>query len=204
MTEEQRQKKNARSRERYLENIDYEKSRKVEDRKNNPEKYKARSAKFYVDNKEHILEYREDNDIIIKQKSKQYRVDNLDEIREKDRNRPNKDVRNKKAVIYRNNNKDRINARRSEIGKVKSAACSMRRNATKINATPPWVDKEHLLKIESLYLLAKELEKETGIKYHVDHICPLRGKTVCGLHVFWNLQVITAEENMKKNNKLVI
>lgn len=64
--------------------------------------------------------------------------------------------------------------------------------------TPKWADKE---KIRQFYILARKLTKETGIPYHVDHIIPLKGKNVCGLHIETNLQVIPAIENIKKNNQ---
>jgi hypothetical protein len=71
------------------------------------------------------------------------------------------------------------------------------------NATPSWVTKEQKLQIRQLYLEAQRLTKLTGERYVVDHIIPLINDAVCGLHVPWNLRVMTQEENLKKSNKLL-
>ena len=70
-------------------------------------------------------------------------------------------------------------------------------------ATPKWLTATHKMEIRLKYRLARELSRITGIKYVVDHIIPMFGKTVCGLHVPWNLDVITHSENSKKSNKLL-
>jgi len=77
-----------------------------------------------------------------------------------------------------------------------------RRRAAKLQATPSWLDSEYLWMISEIYSLPSLREEMTGIKWEVDHIVPLQGKQVCGLHVPWNLQVITQLENRRKGNKL--
>ena len=71
------------------------------------------------------------------------------------------------------------------------------------DATPPWISRQQKTDIRQLYQIAITMTKTTGEQYVVDHIIPLRGEDVCGLHVPWNLRVITQEENLKKSNKLV-
>jgi hypothetical protein len=71
-------------------------------------------------------------------------------------------------------------------------------------ATPKWLSNDQLYAIAELYSEAKALTIEKGFLHHVDHIIPLLGKNVCGLHVSWNLQVITALENIKKSNKVFV
>ena len=70
-------------------------------------------------------------------------------------------------------------------------AGSAKRRAAKLERTPAWAD---LKKIKEIYKNCPEV-------YHVDHIIPLQGATVSGLHVETNLQYLTAEENMRKGNR---
>jgi hypothetical protein len=83
----------------------------------------------------------------------------------------------------------------------KDAAKTAKRHATKLHATPQWLTPDDLFMIEFQYLKAETLTLMTGVKHHVDHIVPLQGKNVCGLHVPQNLQVLTANENISKSNK---
>lgn len=76
-----------------------------------------------------------------------------------------------------------------------------KRRANKTMATPVWLTKDQLSEIDNIYWLAKDLKNTSGQDYHVDHIIPLKGKNVCGLHVPWNLRVLPADLNIKKGNR---
>lgn len=85
---------------------------------------------------------------------------------------------------------------------MRKAQTSLRKRRHR-EATPPWVTVDQKRQMRSLYLEAQRLTKITGERYVVDHIVPLINEEVCGLHVPWNLRVITQEENLKKSNKHV-
>lgn len=100
----------------------------------------------------------------------------------------NKDTHKDKCKDYATINKSTVNS------------IHAKRRASKLNASPKWLSDAHKEQIADLYWLAKDLEAISGEHYHVDHIVPLQGKTVCGLHVPWNLQVLPASDNIKKKN----
>jgi hypothetical protein len=80
-------------------------------------------------------------------------------------------------------------------------ALSARRQREIKERTPAWLTTEDWVEIAENYKLAHTLSKMTGLKVEVDHIIPLRGKIVSGLHVPGNLTVMLASENRKKSNK---
>jgi hypothetical protein len=65
-------------------------------------------------------------------------------------------------------------------------------------ATPPWADIDA---IKAIKRQCRRVSNMTGISHHVDHVIPLKGKLVCGLHCAENMQIITALDNLKKLNK---
>lgn len=75
---------------------------------------------------------------------------------------------------------------------------TQKRKAAKGRATPQWANEEAIV---AIYAECAKRTAETGIEHHVDHIYPLQGKTVCGLHVEANLQILTGLENRRKHNK---
>ena len=102
--------------------------------------------------------------------------------------------RKNKKIVYAKKRKWRLN------NPGKHRALQAKRRAMKLKATPPWLSKEHLQKIEAFYIESARLTKETGIWYSVDHIWPIQGNGFTGLHVPWNLRVVTFSENSRKHN----
>lgn len=124
------------------------------------------------------------------------------------KNTPTTEEQREKARIRASEWRDKNPARNREMKaswrrrnlEVKSAA-SARRRASKIKATPDWLTEDDLNEIKYMYSLARDAKTLTGEDYHVDHIVPLKGKSVCGLHVPWNLQVLPAYINLSKGNR---
>jgi hypothetical protein len=85
----------------------------------------------------------------------------------------------------------------------KLRANERRRQAAKMERTPPWFGEFDQFVMESAYSLCKLREAVTGIEWHVDHMIPLRAKTASGLHIGINTQVIPEILNQRKSNKLL-
>ena len=137
--------------------------------------------KYYADNREKDLE-----------RQRKYRVANREELRERQKKHDRKRDREKAREF---------NKKWYAANKDKRNALNAKRRAAKLQRTPEWLTKEHHKQMADMYTKAQRLPEQTGVKYQVDHIIPLQGDNVSGLHVPWNLQVITAEENLRKGNR---
>jgi 5-methylcytosine-specific restriction endonuclease McrA len=127
--------------------------------------------------------YRLNNKDKIKEINRLYRLNNKDKIKEINRlyRLNNKQKRKQTLLLTRLNNPHT------------QRAITAKRRALKLKATPKFAN---LKKIREIY-------KNCPKGYHVDHIVPLQGKEVCGLHVEWNLQYLTPSQNSSKSNKLI-
>jgi 5-methylcytosine-specific restriction endonuclease McrA len=123
-----------------------------------------------------------------KEAGKRYYERNRAEVIARAQSRPAEAKRAYKQ-LYKENNPD-----------LYKALTSFRRKRNQ-QATPKWLTYTQKKEIRNLYVIAQTTSKITGVRYVVDHIIPINGDNVCGLHVPWNLRVITQEENLIKSNK---
>ena len=91
----------------------------------------------------------------------------------------------------------------SPQGKIKKYVSTAKRRASQLQRTPKWLNEIDFERIENEYRLAALLTKVTRSPWHVDHVIPLQGKFVSGLHVPSNLRVLQASENIAKANKFL-
>lgn len=151
------------------------------ERAQTPQK-RAYRAEWAAKNKEKVAAY-----------SKKWAAQNVEKRREIERSW--KERNPEKAAEY----SAKAGKKWSQINKGKRLSSVRSRQLAKLLRTPAWAD---IARIEEMYRLSQEMTEKTGIKHEVDHVLPLQGATVSGLHVHQNLRVITRKENRSKGNKV--
>jgi hypothetical protein len=172
----------------------------------NKDRVKQHQAKYYENHKQSIAEkgkiYREENKEALQLKNKKYSAEHKEDAKKRaiawDATHPEEVKARTKR--YADKNREIVRERQRlckknnpENGKFHVA----KRRVAIRQATVPWINEFF---VKEAYKLVKLREKLTGIKWSVDHIIPLQGKNVSGLHVHNNLQVIPFMENVIKNN----
>lgn len=152
--------------------------------------------------------YRNECKVCSSIKNKAYRKENREQIlaQKKVHSRAyyeaNKDgiLTHQKAYYEANREQKRADSRiYAKLNREKTAAKRAKRRASEQQATPKWFLTEKA-EIEDMYRRSKALNS-MGVDVHVDHIVPLNGKLVCGLHTLVNLQLLLAGDNLSKSNR---
>ena len=146
---------------------------------------------YYAKNKEKVNACRIKRYAENKEKMKEYRIKNRERIAEQNRK-------------YREANKERVYANAKEWQKNNldiRRQIGAKRRAAKMQRIPCWLTEDDKVLIQRKYTLAHKKTESTGERWVVDHILPLQGKLVSGLHVPANLRVIKEITNLRKHNK---
>ena len=148
---------------------------------------------YRANNIEKIKEYSKTHYIKYQEKYKERRIKNIERFKERDKKyyAENKE----KIKEYKKEwNKNNLDKRRDSVA---------RRRAAKMQRTPCWLTEYDRALIQRKYTLAQKKTESTGERWVVDHILPLRGELVSGLHVPANLRVIKETTNARKYNKYI-
>ncbi len=136
------------------------------------------------------------------QSKKRMFAEDPDAVRAKDRQNyhkdPNKKKNSNKRYVKANRHKVRAWQRAHPTPPEKQNVINARRRASKLSATPPWTTPEMKEEIKAIYRQSAAMTRDLGVIFNVDHAVPLKGVVVCGLHVPWNLRIITEEENLSR------
>jgi len=120
-------------------------------------------------------------------------------------NKESRAVYNKKYYHSKKNEKVEENRQRARDwyynNRAKAISRIRERTLKQKTATPDWLTEEQKQQVESFYEHAKDCSVVSGEVYEVDHIVPLQGENISGLHVPWNLQVLPRDVNRAKSNK---
>jgi len=168
----------------------------------------------------YMAQYRKDNKTRIAQLKKDWKLNNSEHVKARDKayallhperraqahlkwRLANPELNRQHKAKYAENNKGIVRASKRnwvinnpDKLRIKHA----RRRASKLNATPKWETSQDRETIAHIYWLANEFSKACSVKYEVDHIIPLQGDFVSGLHTPLNLQILPAVDNRKKSN----
>ena len=153
----------------------------------NPEKVKEQNRR-----------YAEKHPEVLRAKALRHKAKNIDAVQVRDR---------EASKAYREANKEKVATSKLKYAQKNKHiinAAVARRKAAKLQRTPGWLTEFDKLKIKCLYSIAAMLTRENKEPWHIDHIIPLQGELVSGLHIPSNMQIMRGIENVSKKNKFEV